>query len=346
MCQFDADHVTVLGPGSVLRTLRERWSSLRSPELFGLTVTDIHLLDEYDAHFGAECPGVLVAEASAPVGPVAADMLQAELFVEGIPAVCEPGYTFAAAAGGAAGVVSSPAFEPAKIVQVHGQIGGGTGQVVAVLDSGAPPAPGRMMVDFLGGAPVDVAADDRYGHATAVIGLIGELRPNATVVPLRVLTSAGRADSTAVFLALAFCLWPSPHRPDVINASLTTQRSPGCPSSLGRSLAYLMTLCAAAQPPGAPLPPLVAAAGNTPATSQIGYPALLPAATVVTALDFAGADAGYNPALTGATGTVQPAPGGTSSDPYGTYTDATGTVQQIFGTSFAAAVVSASHLTP
>jgi hypothetical protein len=271
-------------------------------------------------------------------------MLQAELFVQGISVVCEPGYAFVpAGGGGAGGVVPSASFDQGKINLVSRHIGGGTGQVVAVLDSGAPHGMGQM-TDFLSGAPIDVPADDQHGHATAIIGLIDELRPNATVVALRVLTSTGLADSTAVFLALTFCLWPSPRRPDVINASLTSQRTPGCPSSLGRSLAYLMTLCAAQGP--SPLPPLVAAAGNTPAASQIGYPALLPQATVVTALDFAGADPGYNVALTGATGMVRPAIGGTKKDAFGSYTDASGAVQQIFGTSFAAAVVSASHLTP
>jgi hypothetical protein len=176
-----------------------------------------------------------------------------------------------------------------------------------------------------------------------VIGLIRQLRPHATVVPMRVLNAAGAADSYAVFLALTFCLWDSPRRPDVINASLTSHRTPGCASSLGRSLTYLMTLCAAR---GHALPHLVAAAGNQPDVTQIAYPALLPVATIATALDFNGVDAGYNPALTNATGQVQPSYGGTAADSFGQLTDGSGTVHPIFGTSFAAAVVSASLLRP
>jgi hypothetical protein len=88
----------------------------------------------------------------------------------------------------------------------------------------------------------------------------------------------------------------------------------------------------------------VTAAGNTPHARRLGYPALAPDAEVATGLDWNGADPGYNVPTAWAGVNVIPAFGGTSADPFGQLTRPDGTTEAMFGTSFAAAVVSASHL--
>ncbi|MFJ6761113.1 S8/S53 family peptidase [Streptomyces sp. NPDC091273] len=346
MCQMDSEYFTVVGPGSVLQEVAAGWEQLVTPRRYGVYAVKLRQLGDYDEAFPPDCPGVLIAYTRAPVGGVAADMLQAELAA--LPVVCEPGYQFRAASigpGSSSGAAEpTAAFDQQNIDLVLQNLATGAAEKVAVLDSGAPSGIGQM-IDFLGGVPRDDPAADPFGHATAVIGLIRELRANADVIPVRVLDEKGLADSFAVFLALAFCLWDSPHRPDVVNASLSTLSVPPCASSLGGSLAYVADLCDSASGNN-PLPPLVTAAGNAP-NPRVQYPALLPHATVVKATDFNGADAPYNITnFSGVTGTIEHAYGGTQADPFGTLTGAAGNTTDIFGTSYAAAVHTASLLRP
>ncbi|MFJ8016713.1 S8/S53 family peptidase [Streptomyces sp. NPDC096339] len=346
MCQMDCEYFTVVGPGNVLQEVAAGWERFATPGRYGVYAVKLRRLGDYYEGFSPDCPGVLIAYTREPVGGIAADMLQAELAA--LPVVCEPGYQFQAASIGpgssSGGAEPTAVFDQQNINVVLNNLGVGAAGKVAVLDSGAPSGLGQM-IDFLGAAPLDKTAADPFGHATAVIGLIRELRPNADVIPVRVLDDKGLADSFAVFLALAFCLWDSPHRPDIVNASLTTLAAPPCASSLGGSLAYVADLCAAAGAGGnKPLPPLVTAAGNAP-NPRVQYPALLPHATVVKATDFSGADAPYNITnFSGVTGTIAYAYGGTKADPFGTLTDAAGNTKDIFGTSYAAAVHTASLL--
>jgi hypothetical protein len=102
----------------------------------------------------------------------------------------------------------------------------------------------------------------------------------------------------------------------------------------------ILQLC---QQSGRVLPTLVAAAGNTITGQSFGYPAQLPGAVVVQAWDWAGQPAGYNVTVPSTANTIY-ASGGEAGRPFGRITLPGGTTQDIFGTSFAAAVVTAGLL--
>jgi len=155
-----------------------------------------------------------------------------------------------------------------------------------------------------------------------------------------VLNASGRADSFNLFLALTYCLWPGTF--DVVNASLTNEGLGPCATTLGRSLTFVLRQCQQYGKGSATT--LVAAAGNKTSAQRLGYPAQLPTAVIATGLDWSGNDAGYNVSTATASGTVQPAFGGTQSDPFGQFVDPNGQQHPMFGTSFAAAVVTASYL--
>jgi len=127
---------------------------------------------------------------------------------------------------------------------------------------------------------------------------------------------------------------------DVVNASLETATSGSCETSLGRSLNYLLSMCRAHS--GHRLPVLVAAAGNDP-NAPSRYPAILPGAVVAVALDASGNRASFNtPPRGGAT--VQEAFGGTQTDPLGDITRPGEPQEDLWGTSFAAGIVTGAYL--
>lgn len=352
MCELSAGYTTVVGPSSSIHELEGLWPQLETPARFGLTFRERRALDEYPEYQDPNCPSVLVTLHRPELGPQVADSLQAELVGQyaSYGLICEPGYQVRPvsfpARGGAApppvpgGQVPTATLDPQRVSQALQSIPSGPATSVAVLDSGCNPAVSATMVDFLTGQPAPRPASDAHGHGTAVTSLFQALRPKSTIYPVRILDAEGRADSFDLFLALTFCLWPGNF--PVVHASLTTQLAGQCATSLGRSVAYIVNQCRnAGKAAGVTL---VAAAGNTPHASRLGYPALAPYAKVATALDWNGADPGYNVPTAGTAVNVVPAFGGTSVDPFGQLTLAAGTVEAIFGTSFAAVVVSASHL--
>jgi hypothetical protein len=85
----------------------------------------------------------------------------------------------------------------------------------------------------------------------------------------------------------------------------------------------------------------VAAAGNSTSNQSFGYPAKLPDAIVVQAWDWTGNPANYNVVVQPTVPTVY-ATGGEKANSFGKITSPAGAVEEVFGTSFAAAVVTAN----
>lgn len=104
----------------------------------------------------------------------------------------------------------------------------GAGVKVAVIDSGldlAHPAfsgklaPNGDWKDFVDGdaTPQEVAGGAGYGHGTGVAGIVLQVAPNATILPLRVLESDGSGDVDDVVSAID---WAVRKGAKVINLSL------------------------------------------------------------------------------------------------------------------------------
>ncbi|WP_267880651.1 MULTISPECIES: S8/S53 family peptidase [unclassified Streptomyces] len=215
------------------------------------------------------------------------------------------------------------------------------GHRVAVLDTGVRGVV-TDMVDFLDcdqhGVRV-AAADDPHGHGTAVAKVIEAVEGSAIIHPLRVLNKDKVGQSYEVLAGLMHALWSGQY--DLINASLSTQLSESCDTSMGRSIDYTVRYCTRA----VDTPVLVAAAGNGNGASS-GYPARVPESVVALALDTQGALAPYN-STPPQGATTESAYGGSDSDSLGDLnpmTGLTGPAASLWGTSFAAAVVSGAHL--
>lgn len=348
MCKFNAGYTTIAGPFSDLQDLPDLWiSSLKTPGRLRLETPVVQSLEHLDDHFvDRDCPAVAVVRHDPILGRRPANELQAELLALSPtrPLICEPGFQLrvaTAASSGASPVAVS--IDPAKITATRKTLGSGTLQRVAVIDSGDLPGQADM-VDFLGGAqppPSPESADDQHGHGSSVAELIRALRPSADVEAVRIVDSGGVADSFDLFLALVYCLWPGTF--DVVNVSLSQDVTGHCETWLGTTMVFLMDHCRQ-RGKGADTV-LVAAAGNDP-TMEAQYPALLPGAVVATATDWTGAAALYNSTTraAGISGSVVQAYGGVANDPFGTWSDPSGATREMWGTSFAAAVVTASHL--
>jgi Subtilase family len=154
---------------------------------------------------------------------------------------------------------------------------------------------------------------------------------------IRVADTSGEMTSASLLSALIVVLWPSA-RFDVVNISLSGNLGTPCSTAVGASLDYVIESCRRHN--SGTLPIVVAAAGNYQ-DMEIAYPALMRDAIVAFALDRAGRRSLYNsyvrPAL--AVREVE-AFGGAADDCFGLIRR-NGGDERIFGTSFAAAVVSA-----
>jgi subtilisin family serine protease len=196
--------------------------------------------------------------------------------------------------------------------------------IVAVVDTGVDPQPdlaGRLVsgYDFVNG---DADPADDNGHGTAVAGILAAAGDNhigvagycwrCRVMPLKVLDADGGGFASDVARAV---VWATDHGARVINASLG---GPLEDASLAAAAQY-------AQAHGALL---VAAAGND-SSSQLDYPAALPAVVSVAASNQA--DALYTFSNQGA---AVAAPGENTTTARG------GGYEQFLGTSSAAPVVS------
>jgi thermitase len=109
----------------------------------------------------------------------------------------------------------------------------GRGVKVAVIDSGidlAHPAfvgklaPSTEWKDFVGDdtSPQEVSGGKGYGHGTSVAGVILQVAPNATILPIRVLEPDGTGDLDKVILAVD---WAIQKGAKIINLSLGTNMS-------------------------------------------------------------------------------------------------------------------------
>ncbi len=123
------------------------------------------------------------------------------------------------------------AFMQMRIPQAHALSKNfGYGIKVAVIDSGidtAHPAftgslaPSTEWKDYVDGDtnPTEVSGGSGYGHGTGVAGIILQIAPKATILPIRVLNTNGVGDSDDVIAAID---WAVQKGAKVINLSLGT----------------------------------------------------------------------------------------------------------------------------
>ncbi|WP_326658867.1 S8/S53 family peptidase [Streptomyces canus] len=256
----------------------------------------------------------------------------------------EPGFEFQATHQGS---VNNP-DRPFDSVQLSELVGSAPtipadrragGPRVAVLDTGVRGA-GADMVDFINCAKQAVStrpADDPHGHGSAVAQVIKAVQGGAEIHPIRVLNEDNIGQSYEVLAGLMYALWSGQYH--LINASLTTKKLGACATSLGRSIDHTVRYCSAM----VNLPMLVAAAGNDGSGTLSGYPARVPEAVVALALDNTGGRAAYNSTPPPGAVTAE-AYGGSDTSPLGSLTHSTGSSISLWGTSFAAAVISGAYL--
>lgn len=333
--------MTFIGPRREINRIERAWSDIRESlalDAGPLERTDLrHLGPEFDDN----SPEVAVAFHE-PHSPHVAHRLQAFLLTSfGVQQVLvESGYELRAVAA-SAGTFGSVRLDtgnwPSSTVLTT--VPSVSGYKVATLDTGDAGA-SRDMIVFLGGKPqVRKAADDN-GHGSAVGDIIRNRVSQADIHPLQVSNSLGRCRSYDVLSALIYALW-SDNRFDVVNASLTTQLGSTCSASVGAGMDHVVALCASK--PG-PKPVVVAAAGNDP-RKAIAYPALLSNAVVAFATDHNGLSTTYNSTVPMATPVAKAdAFGGTAGTPVGAFVQPGQPDVPFYGTSFAAAFVTAAYL--
>jgi Subtilase family/Ricin-type beta-trefoil lectin domain-like len=144
----------------------------------------------------------------------------------------------------------------------------GGGIKVAVIDSGIdlnhPVFTGKLSSsneywDFVGkdATPQDEAGGNGYGHGTAVAGIILQVAPRATILPIRVLRPDGSANTADVVQAISRAV---NYNANIINLSLGT----------GGYDQSLMDICAWANSKGVRI---IAAAGNNGQLNNMDSPA-------------------------------------------------------------------------
>ncbi|MFG3053617.1 S8/S53 family peptidase [Kitasatospora sp. NPDC048239] len=376
MCEDLEDFSTVAGPLGVLRELQRVWEELQTVRRLGLQAPVIIELSEISRDTSErfnhwDSPAIAVVRHERGVGMRAAAQAPAELatnlhflsarpyypelyppglFGYGSGLIWEPGYRFRAAQGGSGNVQVLDQATLNQLAQSAPNIPQGekaAGPRVAVLDTGVSGA-NTQMIDFLRcdvSSPKVVNPDDQHGHGTAVAQIIEAVPNNSVIHPIRALDvdPAGYASgrSYEVLSALLYALYSDSY--DLINASFTTSVSSSCDSSLGNTIDYLVAYRRAHRLPG---PMLVAAAGNDYGAAS-GYPANV-AGSVVALANTSSGPATYNstPPMSAITCWAY---GGSDTHPLGDLTGRspsgpTGEAAKLWGTSFAAAVVSGAYL--
>ncbi|WP_406393690.1 S8/S53 family peptidase [Streptomyces sp. NBC_00882] len=365
MCEDGAGYSTVVGPRGQIEWLIEYWSRLATPRRLQIERPQLVELREVDRDTSRrfqdpESPAIAVAHHRVGLGIPGTAQLQAELTIGrdypptrlqrdypfypwGLQLLWEPGFEFQATHQGS--VNRSRPFEPVQLDELVRSAPiiptdrRAAGPRVAVLDTGVRGA-GRDMVDFIncaGQAVITRPADDPHGHGTAVAEVIKAVQGSAVIHPIRVLNENNIGQSYEVLAGLMYVLWSGQY--DLINASLTTKKMGACATSLGRSIDYTVRYCSMM----VNLPVLVAAAGNGGSTTLSGYPARVPEAVVALALDDTGGRAAYNSTPPPGAATEE-AYGGSDTSPLGSLVHSTGSSTSLWGTSFAAAVISGAYL--
>ncbi len=144
----------------------------------------------------------------------------------------------------------------------------GAGMKVAVIDTGIDLnhpmfqgrlAPNTQWRDFVDGdnIPQEVSGGSAYGHGTAVAGLILQVAPRATILPIRVLNPNGIADVATVAQAIN---WAVQQNARIINLSLGTNVDV---AALKAAIDYATSMAIY----------VVASAGNEGSTTSITFPA-------------------------------------------------------------------------
>ena len=234
--------------------------------------------------------------------------------------VDDPAAALAALAGNPLGEAAEPAIEmiavgypndplyekqwnfPLVNAPAGWRVGGGAGVIVAVIDTGVSPLPDMPAERVLPGrsfVPGTRSAADDHGHGTHVAGTIAQatnngigaagIAPQATILPLKVLTSAGSGRSDWIAAAIDEAVDQGAR---VINMSLG-----------GGHSAIVVTAVEKARKAGVVV---VAAAGNS-GRQGLGSPADAPSAIAVTAV---GPDDALAPYSTWGKGVEIAAPGG------------------------------------
>lgn len=171
----------------------------------------------------------------------------------------------------------------------------GAGVTVAILDTGLDPSheafAGRVSpdgYDFVAGdaSPweesngvdddLDGSVDEGYGHGTMVAGIVSLVAPDATLLPVRVLTDEGDGDVWPIAKGIRYAVI---HGADVLNLSFGV---PEDISTLGRQVSIARSLGAI----------IIAGAGNEN-QEQAYYPAGDSDAEMVTAVDSLDIKAGF-----------------------------------------------------
>ncbi|MEH0661013.1 S8/S53 family peptidase [Streptomyces stelliscabiei] len=355
MCEDSAGYSTVVGPRWQIEWLIERWRELRTPDRLHIERPRIVEFREVDRDTArrfddAWSPAIAVAHHHSGLGIPGTAQLQAELMIgpqgrlprpydypyPGLQLLWEPGYQFRSTHQGDANIPDDPfdVDELDQLVESAPTVSTGSrarGHRVAVLDTGVRGA-AHDMLDFIKCDDEGIrktSAVDPHGHGTAVATVIKAVQGNADIHPIRVLDEAKEGQSYEVLAGLMYALWSGKY--DLINASLTTDVSGPCATSMGRSIDYILGYCSEL----VDLPVLVAAAGNDGGSTLCGYPACLPQAVVAIARDHTGARAEYNckPPWWSVT---KEAYGGSESRPLGH--------PSLWGTSFAAGAISGAYL--
>jgi hypothetical protein len=343
MCEETAEFTTIAGPRERVEWLMAHWEGLRLPTdepLYerGIRLRWYDLAELGDAYRERDCGAVAVALHPSGEAVRTAASITAALDLAGeFRLRCEPGHTFAGAAGPGGGGARLDPQQVARARPLVPALPKRTGSRVAVLDTGVDSAP-NALVDVTKGWPVGgQPVADPHGHGSAVTQAIRAVTPHADVVPIRVLDATNKGSSQAIYQGLIAALWDA-QGCDVVNASFGVDATASCGTALGHTFRYLMTLRQQSRHLGQP-PALVVAAGNN--RTSLRSPATADGAYVVPATDLTGAKATYCRNLVlGAGIRSYPAPGGEKADPLGTY----GTGGGIYGTSFAAGFVSGALL--
>jgi Subtilase family len=340
MCQSaPSPYSTIVGSNRAVNQLIEHWKEFRAPveaEIGAPIVANLTVLDSDFADEGA--PAVArIDHVGCPPGIMG--MLQAEIALKNIGVIVESGYSLSLSAIGKDKKASLPHVELNQVAVDAIDFGPlpptAGGARVAVLDTGYLGDATKQMVDFLRGQPQRRRSSDDHGHGTAVSELIGAVAAprgvQVAINPIRVVR-ASLTSSYEMLCGLAYATYSGAF--DIVNVSLSIDLPAGCPTMLGTSMAFLVEKTRVM---GRPLPTLVTAAGNSTSNHRFSYPARLPTAVVVAAWDSSGRPAQYNVDLPQE---VQPcwASGGDDDVPFASV-QRNGHTASLFGTSFAAAVV-------
>jgi len=221
------------------------------------------------------------------------------------------------------------------------QHGDGSGVVVAVLDSGVDPVSDLECHDYV--SPADMVfglpgvPGDLNGHGTIVTQVVAECTdnsslgagtaPGTSIMPVRVLDSAGSTTSYEIFNGL---MWALDHGADVVNLSLGFACAARYPTCIDPIIDFAIAELVANDV-------IVVAASGNDGGPFVSYPANHPDTVAVGATGFDGRRASYS---TGGAGLWISAPTGDENDPSGKdgviHQGASGSLELAAGTSFSA----------